>query len=118
MGQLALVSQLGHLSHMRTFGDIIAAMGAWVHEGHSDTIQPTQTGTDPGILCRRRRQTPPSVDSRSVACIFTPLPSLVLHGPRCVPVQYQSYCLQGGDIVGQSLYNHVHVHYIHANVST
>jgi len=38
MGQLALVSQLGHQSHMRTFGDITPAMGASVHEGHPDTI--------------------------------------------------------------------------------
>ena len=39
MGQLALVSQPAHRSHMRTFGDIIATMGASVlHEGHPDTI--------------------------------------------------------------------------------
>ena len=51
MGQLTLVSQLAHQSHMRTFGDITPAMGPSVHEGHSDTIQSTQTSTDPGVLC-------------------------------------------------------------------
>ena len=38
MGQLALVSQLGHQSHMWTFGHITPAMGPSVHEGHPDTI--------------------------------------------------------------------------------
>ena len=51
MGQLTLVSQLAHQSHMCAFGDIITAMGASVHEGQPNTVQPTQTSTDPGILC-------------------------------------------------------------------
>jgi len=51
MGQLTLVPQLAHQSHMRTFGNITPAMGASVHEGHPDAIQPTQTSTDSGILC-------------------------------------------------------------------
>ena len=52
MGQLTLVSQLGHQSHMRTFGHITATMGAPVHEGHPDSIQSAQTSKDPCILCR------------------------------------------------------------------
>jgi len=51
MGQLTLVSQLAHQSHMRTFGNITPAMGPSVHEGHPDTIQSTQTSTDSGVLC-------------------------------------------------------------------
>jgi hypothetical protein len=54
MGQLTLVSQLAHQPHMRTFGDIPAAMGASVHEVHSDTIRPTQMSTDSRVLCRGR----------------------------------------------------------------
>ena len=50
MGQLTLVSQLAHQSHMRTFGHITPAMGASVHEGHPDTIQSTQTSTDSSVL--------------------------------------------------------------------
>jgi len=38
MGQLTLVSQLAHQSHMRSFGHITPAMGPSVHEGHPDTI--------------------------------------------------------------------------------
>jgi len=89
MGQLTLVSQLGHQSHMRTFGHITPAMGPSVHEGHPDTIQSTQTSTDPGVLCRGRRETSPSVGSRSIACIVAPLSFPVLRGPRCVPFRYQ-----------------------------
>jgi len=52
MGQLTLVSQLGHQCHMRSFGDITTAVGPSVlHEGHPDTIQSTQTSTDPSVLC-------------------------------------------------------------------
>ena len=118
MGQLALDSQLGHQSYMRTFGDITPAMGPAVHEGHPDTIRPTQTGPDPGILYGGCRKTSPSADSRSVACIVAPLSFPVLHGPRCVPFQYQSYGFQGGDIVDRFLYRGVHIHHIHADVST
>jgi len=89
MGQLALVSQLAHQSHMRTFGHITPAMGASVHEGHSDTIQSTQTSTDPGVFCGGRQQTSPSVGSRSVAYVVAPLPLPLLRGPRCVPFQHQ-----------------------------
>ena len=118
MGQLALVSQPAHQSHMRTFGDIIATMGASVlHECYPDTIQPTQTSTDSGVLCRGRRETSPSVGSRSVACAVTPLPFPVLRGPRCVPFQYQSYGFQGGHIVDRILHGDVHVHYIDADIS-
>ena len=117
MGQLALVSQLGHRSHMRTFGHVTAAMGTSVHEGHPDTIQPTQTSTDPGVLCGGRRQTSPSLGSRSVACVVTPLSFPVLLGPRCVPSQYQPYGFQGDHIVGWVLYGHVHVFHIHADIS-
>jgi len=51
VGQLALVSQLAHQSHMRTFGHITPAMGPSVHEDHPDTIQSTQTSTDSRVLC-------------------------------------------------------------------
>ena len=118
MGQLTLVSQLGHQSHMRTSGDIIAAMGTSVHEGHPDTVQSTQTSKDPGVLCGGRRQTSPSLDCRSIACIVTPLSFPLLCGPRCVPLQYQSYGFQRDHIVGRALYRHVHVHHTHADVST
>ena len=92
MGQLALVSQPAHQSHMRTFGHIIATMGASVlHEGYPDTIQSAQTSTDSRVLCRGGRETSPSVGSRSAARVVTPLPFPVLCGPRCVPFQYQSY---------------------------
>ena len=102
---------------MRTFGDIIATMGASVlHECYPDTIQPTQTSTDSGVLCRGRRETSPSVGSRSGACAVTPLPFPVLRGPRCVPFQYQSYGFQGGYIVDRILHGDVHVHYIDADV--
>jgi len=87
MGQLTLDSQLAHQSHMRTFGHIPPEMGASVHEGHPDTIQSTQTSTDPGILCRRRRETSPSVGSRGVARVITPLSFPLLRWPRCVPFQ-------------------------------
>jgi len=117
MGQLALVSQLGHQSHMRSFGDVLAAMGASVYEGYPDTIQPTQASTDSRVLCRGRGETSPSVGSRSVACIVTPLAFPLLRGPRCVPFQYQSYGFQGGHIVDRILYRDVHVHHIDADVS-
>ena len=117
MDQLALVSQLGNQSHMRTFGDIAAAMGASVHEGHPDTIQSTQTSTDPGVLCGGRRQTSPSLGSRSVARVATPLSFPLLRGPCCVPVQYQSYGFHPDGIVDRILYVHVHLHHIHADVS-
>ncbi len=118
MGQLALVSKLGHQSHMRTFGDITAAMGASVHESHPDTIHSGQTSTDTGVLCGRRRQTSPSLGSRSVAGVVTPLSFPLLRGPCCVPFQYQSYGFQGGNIVGRTLYRGVHMHHIPADVST
>ena len=117
MGQLALDSQLAHQSHVRTFGDIIATMGASVHEAHPDTIRSTQTSTDSRILCGGRRETSPSVGSRSVACIVTPLSFPVLCGPSCVPFQYQSYGFQGGHIVDRTLYRDVHVHHIDANIA-
>jgi len=89
MGQLTLVSQLGHQSHMWTFGHITPAMGPSVHEGHPDAVQSTQTSTDPDVLCGGRRETSPSVGSRSVACVVTPLSFPLLLGPCCVPFQYQ-----------------------------
>jgi hypothetical protein len=70
---LALVSQPGHQSLMRTFGNITTAIGAFLYEGYPDTIQSTQTSTDPRILCGGCRKTSPSLDSRSVACFLTPL---------------------------------------------
>ena len=117
MGQLTLVSELGHQSHMRTLGDITPAMGTSVHEGHPDTIQPTQTSTDSGVFFRGRRQTSPSLGSRSAACVVTPLSFPVLCRDGCVPFQYQSYGFQGGHIVGRILYRDVHVHHIDADVS-
>ena len=114
MGQLALVSQLTHQSHMCTFGDIIATMGASVHEGHPDTTRSTQTSTYSRVLCRGRRETSPSVGSRSVTCVVTPLSFPVLCGPRCVPFQYKSYGFQGGHIVDRFLYRDVHVHHVDA----
>ena len=117
MGQLTLVSQLGHQPHVRSFGHITAAMGASVHEGHTDTIQPTQTSADPGVLCGGRRKTSPSVGSRSVACVVTRLSFPILRGPRCVPFQYQSYGLRLDRIVGWDLYRHVPVHHVNAYVS-
>jgi len=117
MGQLTLVSQLAHQSHMRTFGHITPAMGPSVLEGHPDTIRSTQTSTDPGVLCGGRRETSPPVDSRSVAWVVTPLSFPLLRGSCCVPFQYQSYGIQRDDVVGRFLYMHVHVHHIHANVS-
>ena len=117
MGQLTLDSQLAHQSHMRTFGHIIATMGASVHEDHPDTIRSTQTSTYSGVLCGGRRETSPSVGSRSVACIVTPFSFPVLCGPRCVPFQYQSYGFQGGHIVDRILYRDVHVHHIDADIS-
>ena len=89
MGQLTLDSQLAHQSHMRTFGHITPAMGAPVHEGHPDTIQSRPTSTDPSVLCRGRRETSPSVGSRSVAYVVAPLSFPVLRGPRCVPFRDQ-----------------------------
>jgi hypothetical protein len=118
IGQLALVSQLGHQSHMCTFGDITAAMGTSVHEGHPDTIQSTQTSTDPGVLYRGRRETSPSLGSQRVAGIVTPLSFPVLRGSCCVPFRYQSHGFQGGDIMDWTLYRGVHMHHIHADVST
>jgi len=118
MGQLALVSQLGHQSHMRTLGHITTTMVPSVlHEGHPDTIQSTQTSTDSRVLCGGRRETSPSVGSRSVAYVVTPLPFPLLRGPRCVPFQYQSYGFQGGHVVGRILYRRVHLHHILADVS-
>ena len=117
MGQLTLVSQLGHQSHMRTFGDVLAAMGTSVHEGHPDTIQPTQTSADSRVLCGGRRKPSPSMGSRSVACVITPLSFPLLRRPRCVPFQYQSYGFQGGHIVDRILYGHVHMHHIDADFS-
>jgi hypothetical protein len=117
MGELALVSQLGHQSHMRTLGDITSAMGASVHEGHPDTTHPTQASTDPGVLRGGRRQTSPSLGSRSVAGVVTPLSFPVLRRPGCVPLQHQSYGFQGGNIMGRTLYWGVHMHHINAYVS-
>ena len=117
MGQLALVSQLAHQSDMRPFGHIIATMGTSVHEDHPDTIRSTQTSTYSGILCRGRRETSPSMGSRSVACVVTPLSFPVLCGPRCVSFQYQSYGFQGGHIVDWILYRDVHVHHIDADIA-
>ena len=117
MGQLALVSQLAHQSHMRTFGHIITTMGASIHEAHPDTICSTQTSTYPRVLCGGRRETSPSVGSRSVACVVTPLSFPVLCGPRCVPFQYQLYGFQGGHIVDRILYRDVHMHHIDADIS-
>jgi len=116
MGQLTLVSQLGHQSHMCTFGHITPAMGPSVHEGHPDTIQPTQTSTNSRVLCGGRRETSPSVGSRSVARIVTPLSFPLLLGPRCVSFQCQSYGFQRDHIVGRILYRHVRVHDIGADV--
>src|SRR5260221_3028327 len=101
---------------MRTFGNISAEMGASIHEGHPDTLQSTETNTDPSVLRGGRRQTSPSLGSRSVACVVTPLYFPVLRRPRCVPFQYQSYSFQRGHIMDQFLYSHVHVHHIHADI--
>jgi len=117
MGQLTLVSQPGHQSHMRTFGNITAAVGASVHEGHPDTIQSTQTSAHPCVLCGGCRQTSPSVGSRSVAWVVTPLSIPLLRGPGCVPFQHQPYGFQRGRVVGRILYRRVHVHHILAGVS-
>ena len=117
MGQLTLDSQLAHQSHMRTFGHITPAMGPEVHEGHPDTIQPTQASTDSRVLCGGRRQTSPSLGSRSVACVIAPLSFPLLRRAHCFPFQYQSYGFQGGHIVGRILYRHVYVHHILAGVS-
>jgi len=117
MGQLTLDSQLAHQSHMRTFGHITPAMGPEVHEGHTDTIQSTQTSTDSSVLCGGHRQTSPSVGSRSVAYVIAPLSFPLLRRPHCFPFQYQSYGFQGGHIVGRILYRHVYVHHILAGVS-
>ena len=117
MGQLTLVSQLAHESHMRTFGHTTSTMGAEVHEGHPDTVQPIQTSTDSGVFRGGRRQAPPSLGSRSVAHVVAHLPFLVLRGPGCVPFQHQSYGFQGGHIVDRILYRDVHVHHIDADAS-
>jgi hypothetical protein len=118
LGQLTLVSQLGYQSHMRTFGNIAAAMGPSVHEYHPDTIRTTQTSTDSCVLCRGSRETSPPVGRRSVACIVTPFAFPLLRWPRRVPFQYQPYGFQGGHIVDWILYRGVHLYHIDANVST
>jgi hypothetical protein len=51
LGQLALVPQPCHQSHVCTFGDITPAMGASLHETHPDTIQSTQASANSRVLC-------------------------------------------------------------------
>ena len=117
MCQLALISQLGHQPHMCAVGDITPAMGASVYEGHPDTIQPTQTSADSRVLCGGYRETSPSMGSRSVACVITPLSFPVLRGPRCVPFRCQSYGFQRRHVVDRILHRDVLVHHIDADVS-
>ena len=88
MGQLTLVSQLTHESHMRTFGHTTSTMGASVHEGHADTVQSIQTGADSSVFRGGRRQTSPSLGSRSVAYVVAHLTFPVLRGPGRVPFQH------------------------------
>ena len=116
VGQLTLVSQFGHQSHMCAFGDVPPAMGASVHEVHSDTIQSTQTSTCPGVFFGGRRETPPSAGTRRATCIAAHISFPVLRAPRCVPFRYQSYGFQRDDIVDRILYRDIHVHHIDANV--
>jgi len=61
LGQLSLVPELGHQPYLRAVGDVTAAMGTSVYESHPATVQPTQAGTDQGVLRRGHREASPSL---------------------------------------------------------
>jgi hypothetical protein len=97
LGQRALVLKSRHESDVWPVGDIVTAVGAALSKGRPPLLQPLQASTNSRILQARSRESPYSLDRRSVASATPYLPFSLLCWPFRVLVYYSSHYFQDSD---------------------
>ena len=88
LGQLTFFLEFDHQSHLRLAGNNAATVDATLSQTHQPTVQSTQAGADPRILCPWRREAAPSLGGRSVTNASSRLSFPFLCWPMRISVWY------------------------------
>ncbi len=116
LSELALVSKLGYQSFMCDAGNIVAAVGTSIPHNYSAyTVQSTQVCVYSCVLCEWSWEISCSLGSWCIACNSISFSVHLLCRPSHLSIQYRSYYVWSGNLLGGTFDNSIRIGHIYAN---